>query len=283
MYKYIALDCASLLFANAYKLDKLKANEIKTGAIYGFFRNILFLSQHFHCNKFLFCWDSKKSDRKKIFPEYKAKRKKKREADPELDKIYQALFTQIDQLKYDILPQCGFNNQYEQDGKEADDILANLVLYYENILMVSNDEDMYQMLDMCDIWSPTKQKLWSEKSFTKHYGIKPTDWTSVKAIAGCSSDEVPGIVGVGEKTAIKWIKEILGTHLKTYKSIVNGYGIIERNTRLVKLPIVGTNDCFIVPDGLDFEYFEKICEKYLFNSFLEQYTSEWEKFFAGRV
>jgi len=283
MYKYIALDCASLLFANAYKLKQLKANEIETGAIYGLFRNLLFISQHFHCNKFLFCWDSKKSDRKELFPEYKAKRRKKREEDPELDEIFQALFTQIDRLKHEILPQCGFNNQFEQDGKEADDILADIVLHYENVVMVTNDEDMFQMLDMCDIWSPGKQKLWSERSFIKHYDIMPLDWVRVKSIAGCKSDEIPGVVGVGEKTAIKWINETLAPQYKSYKAIENGQEIIKRNKVLVELPIHGTETSIIRKDTLDFESFENVCEKYMFHSFLEQYVSEWENFFAGRV
>ena len=283
MYKYIALDCASLLFANAYKLKQLKANEIETGAIYGLFRNLLFISQHFHCNKFLFCWDSKKSDRKELFPEYKAKRRKKREEDPELDEIFQALFTQIDRLKHEILPQCGFNNQFEQDGKEADDILADIVLHYENVVMVTNDEDMFQMLDMCDIWSPGKQKLWSERSFIKHYDIMPLDWVRVKSIAGCKSDEIPGVVGVGEKTAIKWINETLAPQYKSYKAIENGQDIIKRNKVLVELPIHGTETSIIRKDTLDFESFENVCEKYMFHSFLEQYVSEWENFFAGRV
>jgi len=283
MYDYIALDCASLLYANAYKLKQLKANEVETGAIYGFFRNLLFISQHFHCNRFLFCWDNKNSDRVKLFPEYKAKRKANRKADPELDKIFQALFAQIDKLKNEILPQCGFNNQFEQDGKEADDILANIVLHYPNVLMVTNDEDMFQMLDMCDIWNPGKQKLWSERAFIKEYSITPLDWVQVKSVSGCTSDEIPGIPNVGEKTAIKWINKELGSHLKAYKNILNGKELIEFNRKLVELPITGTKDLIITEDNLDFESFEMVCEKYLFYSFLEQYISEWERFFEGRV
>ncbi len=283
MYKYIAVDCASLLFSNAHKLKQLKAKEVETGATYGFFRSLLFLAEYFHCNKFLFCWDSKYNERKSIFPEYKIKRGKARKKDPELDKIYQSVYKQSDKLKNDILPRCGFNNSFEQNGKEADDVLANLVLYHENILMVSNDEDMYQVLDLCDIWSNSKQKLWSKRSFTKEYGIHPIRWSEVKAIGGCKSDEVPGIPGVGEKTAIKYINGVLGTHTKAYKDIKNGTDIINRNRELVKLPL-GKEVIFTIKDDeLDYIEFIQVCRDMWFNSFLDQYDTNWENFFRGRV
>jgi len=283
MYRYIAVDCSSLLFGNAFKMKQLKANEVKTGAIFGFLRNLLFLAQYFHCNKFLFCWDGKGSDRKKIFPEYKNKRGKSRKEDKQLEDIYQAVLVQSRQLKNEILPQCGFNNHFAQEGKEADDLLANIVTYHDGVLMVSNDEDMFQMLDLCDIWNNGKQRMWSERSFIKEYGITPIQWVDVKALGGCSSDDIPGIPGVAEKTAIKYLLGNLPVHHKTFTAIKNGKDIIERNYKLVRLPMDGTKYQKIIPDTLNYDAFEKMCKKYWFNSFLENLSMDWENFFRGRV
>lgn len=261
----------------------LKANEMETGAIFGFLRNLLYLAQHFHCNNFIFCWDSRGSDRKDIFPEYKHKRTKDRKDDPEKDALFQSVFRQSDQLKNDILPRMGFKNSFSQVGKEADDILAILVLHYENILMVSNDEDMFQMLDMCDLWNNSKQKLWSERSFIKEYGIKAPVWAEVKAIGGCKSDEVPGIVGVAEKTAIKYILGNLKETTKAYKAIYAGEDIIKRNRELVTLPIDGTDICTLQKNELDYHEFLKICRELWLNSFLDHLGTDWENFFRGRV
>lgn len=283
MYKHIAIDCSSLLFGPAFKMKKLKANEIKTGAMFGFFKSMLFLAQTFHSNKFIFCWDNKESDRRKLFPEYKIGRGKKRKEDPAMDDIYQAVIKQSDMLRYDILPSIGFVNSFAQDGKEADDILAILVLHYEDILMVSNDEDMFQMLDLCDIWNNNKGVLWSERSFTSKYGIKAPEWADVKSIAGCTSDEVPGIQGVGNTTAIKYLLGNMNHDTITYKNIYAGKDTIERNRKLVTLPIEGTKPVCLKKDKLDYHAFLDVCRTYNFNSFLDQRDIDWENFFRGRV
>lgn len=283
MYTHIAIDCSSLIYSNAHAMGNLKANEMETGAIFGFLRNLLYLSQNFHCNNFIFCWDSRGSDRKDIFPDYKHKRSKNRKDDPEKEALFQSVFRQSDQLKDDIIPRMGFKNSFAQDGKEADDILAILVLHYSNILMVSNDEDMFQMLDLCDLWNNSKKKLWSERGFIKEYGIKAPVWAEVKAIGGCKSDEVPGVPGVAEKTAIKYILGKLGRHTKAYAGIEGSAELIKRNRELVTLPMDGTSICSLRKNELDYHEWLKICKEYWLQSFLDHHDIDWENFFRGRV
>ena len=282
-YEYIALDCSNIAYAGAFKLKGLSTDEQETGAIYGLLRSVLLLAEEFHCNKFLFCWDHRESDRKSLFPEYKSGRYKKRKDDPELDEIFHSVTTQLRQLREIYLPMCGFNNQFIQFGKEADDLMANLVLYYENILMVSGDEDMFQMLDLCDIYQPKSETLWDERKFVKEWGIFPPKWAEVKAIGGCTSDDIPGVPGVKEKTAAKYLRGELKHSTQAYLKILENSLIIERNRPLVKLPIKGTKDCVIKDDTLSIKGFNTMCQKLLFHSFLSTYSERWGNFFRGKL
>lgn len=281
-YDYIALDCSNLIISGAFKLKNLRTEEQETGAIFGFFRDVLFLAEYFKTNKFLFVWDSRESDRLEIYPDYKWTRRQKRKDDPEMDKVFNAVFEQIAKIQQFHLPELGFRNQFSQRGKEADDLLADLVLNYENILMVSGDEDMFQLLDMCDIWQPRKNVLWNERKFKKEYGIEPRQWAEVKAIGGCKTDDVAGIDGVGEKKAIQYILGEMNPDTKTYKNIVAGTDIIERNRHLVTLPMEGTIECYIEKDKLDYQAFKRMCDELEFETFKNQDT-RWWNFFHGRI
>lgn len=95
----------------------------------------------------------------------------------------------------------------------------------------------------------------------------------VKAIAGCKTDEVPGVERVGEVTAIKFIKGELKDSTKAYLNIINSYPIIERNTRLVVLPFLGTPTFKIrVNEYRELRNFVKMCEEFAFKSLMNGKT-----------
>jgi len=282
-YSFLVVDCSSLCYSRAFTMKGLRTDEVETGVIFGFLSDILLLSERFKTNKFVFCWDSKGSHRKKIFPEYKEKRSKKKE-DPAIMKVFMAIFTQMAKLQYEILPSIGFSNNFSYDGFEADDIIADLVSAYENCLMVTKDEDMFQLLDVADMWKPSVDELWTKDKFLKAYGIPPIKWIQVKAIGGCTSDEVPGIAGVAEKTAIKYLKKELKVGLKAYQDIKKGTDIIKRNLKLVALPFEGTPESTIVKNSFSIHEFEKVCTKYWLDSFTSKIgMRRWETLFARRL
>lgn len=283
VYSYLLIDCSSLCYGSAFTLKGLRTDEIETGVIFGFLGSILFLSEKFKTNKFAFCWDSKGSERAKIFPDYKKKRKEKKE-DPEVTKLFQSIYKQMGKLQNDIMPHIGFNNNFFEPGYEADDIIADLVLGYENCLMVTKDEDMFQLLELADMWKPTKEELWTEDKFRKVYGINPYEWILVKAIGGCTSDEIPGIQGVREKTAIKYLKKELKNTTKSYQNIKNGKEIIKRNLKLVSLPFVGTPEHIIRKDKFSMTGLQEICKEYWLESFTTKLgTARWENLFSRRL
>ena len=103
----------------------------------------------------------------------------------------------------------------------------------------------------------------------------------MKAIAGCKSDEVPGIAGVGEKTAIKFLKNELPKHFKAYSKIRDNWeSALEKWLPLVHLPLEGTP----LPNLHDYKHpsmseFFKICVEYEFESFLRGTEREkWVNF-----
>jgi len=236
----LIIDSYAICHQVKYTIGDLSYEEQKVGIIFGFLRHILSLSKQFDTNKFLFCWDSKKSFRKDIYPTYKENRRK--EQTPEEQQLYKIAFKQFHELRLKVLPKFGFKNNFIQTGMEADDLIAIITQNYDQeLVIISADQDLYQLLSPnVSMYSSKGKKLTTEQSFTEKYDITPKEWVTVKQVAGCNTDNVKGIKGVGEKTAIKYIKNKLGKHTKTYNSIVCGDTIIERNEALVKLPFKGT-------------------------------------------
>ncbi len=284
--KTLVIDCSDLCYGSAYAMLGMEWEEVETGVLFGFLRELKTLSKKFHGIDFVFCWDSKSSFRKDVFPEYKIKRAKKKKEDAELAKIFASTFEQIKKLRYEILPGMEFVNSFSQEGLEADDLMAEIVLSYEDCVIVSGDEDMLQMLEYCSIWNRKKKKMWNEKVFIAEKNISPSEWNLVKAIAGCKSDEVPGIPGVGESTAIKYITKELPVNYKSYGNIKSSWNkIVHRNLPLVTLPHDRTEPIELdMQKPLNSEYFWEMCGKYRFESFMKGSELEsWNLFLEGRL
>ena len=256
-------------------MGDLSHEEQKVGIVFGFMKQILTFSKRFNSAKLVFCWDSKKSFRKKIYPEYK-----KRNPFTEEEIVFEKFaLKQFIELRTYTLPKFGFKNIFIQTGLEADDIIAAIAHNYNReFVIVSGDEDLYQLLkNNISMYSPKKKKIFTEHDFTKQYGITPKEWVMVKRIAGCRSDKVIGIDGIGEKRAIQYLKGTLGKNTKGYQNILDGQHIIERNKTLVELPFEGTK----IPKLMDKETFSinnfiDLTDKYGFRSFQQISTmNEW--------
>jgi DNA polymerase-1 len=253
-----------------------------TGILFGFLSQIKTFAKEFKTNKIVFTWDSTESKRKKIFPEYKSKRKKE-ELDEDEKEVLKNGHAQFTTLRTSVLPAMGFNNIFHLAGYEADDLMASITMYYDrNFLMVTADEDMYQILDLTDMYKPAQKEIYTYELFEKEFGIVPKSWGEVKAIAGCSSDGVPGVPGVGNKTAVKYLLNKLNPKTKTYQKIKSSKKLIKRNRKLVYLPLEGTPNekLKLKTDELNYHGFIKQCEKYGFNSFIK-HPEDWKMIFSG--
>lgn len=277
--KQILIDCNYICWTAHYKLKSLRITTDEghqlTGAIFGLIRQVIALSQMFKSNEFIFCFDGPNNKRKKIFPGYK----KGRDADENKEERA-AVNQQIELLCNEILPRLGFNNIFQQDGIEGDDLLAQAAYQMpdEECVIVSGDEDQYQLLDgITSQYLPVKNKVYTVNDFIKEFGISPSLWAAYKAIAGCGSDKIPGIRGMGPKKTLelfkdpKWKKQLSEEDSKIYKFFL----------QLTDTPIEGTEELTFYEDDLSVKAFIEVCEEYEFDSLILHDVENWERIISG--
>jgi DNA polymerase I len=242
MSTWILIDSHYQCYRHFFTRSHLSYKDVPTGAVFGFLQDLVIFRELFDSNRMVFCFDYGDSKRQQWYPPYKSNRKKKK--DPEMQKAFNDLQLQIEGLRESVLPSLGYQNIFYQDGYEADDIIASIChnLYEtDEAVIISSDKDLLQLLSPdVRIFDPMKKRIISYKGFRKQYGIDPNQWASVRAMAGCSTDNIRGIDGVGEVTALRYLKKELNPQSAGYRRIVSGQIIIDRNLPLVQLPYKGT-------------------------------------------
>lgn len=236
---WLLLDVSYLAYRAYFAIGgKLSHGDIATSVVYGVLREVITLQETFNTKRLAFCFDYGKPLRSELHPGYKQSRHTGKTA-AELESILEVK-QQIQHLRKDYLGSIGYRNLLFQKGFEADDVIASLTQSWEaEFVIVSSDHDLYQCLaPNVRIWQPASKTLYTQDTLRKEFGINPEDWVQVKAIAGCKSDDIPGIVGIGEKTAAKYLRGDLkpGKHLA---KIEDGRELWKRNLKLVRLPFKG--------------------------------------------
>ncbi|RJQ26094.1 hypothetical protein C4577_04130, partial [Candidatus Parcubacteria bacterium] len=263
---WLFLDSPYLCWRAYHTTGHLSYNSIPTGIVFGYLKTLLDLQDNFVTTKLVHCFDKGPSKRIELYPEYKGNRKHKSNdlSEDEIMKL-KAVKNQIIKLRKEYLPEIGAKNVFSQYGFEADDVIASLcngLPEGHEAVIVSEDHDLYQLLNSkIRIYSPRSKKIISEESFKREWGINPSEWVMVKALAGCSSDHIKGIKGVGEKTAVKHLRNELKQSSKVYSKILTEYSITERNLPLVRLPFPGTKDFVLVEDRLSQSGWESLSDR----------------------
>jgi 5'-3' exonuclease len=226
--------------------------------------NICRLTAEYQTTRVIWCFDSKKSLRKEMLPCYKEKRKQDaKKQDIELQERVIHCKQLTTQLRNEILPDFGYTPIW-QVGLESDDMIAAVcrVLRGASKIIISVDYDLFQLLDSkTKMFSPSQGRFYTSTWFEKEYGILPKQWSLVKAIAGCSSDNVPGVVGVGEKTAIAYLRNEL-KHGKKFNDIESNIDLIKFNKQLVKLPHKETKTITIPQNQITFRQWKDACKRW---------------------
>lgn len=261
---YLILDTPYLCHRAKYVFGDLSYAGSATGIIYGLLKDILHFQGIFDTKNIIFCWDSKTSKREKVYPEYKAHRKNKYiDLSQDEIKFESAFRKQIKKLRTEYLPMIGYKNIFFQEGYESDDIIASIcskLSKQEQAIIITSDKDLYQLISSnISIYNPQKHKRITLQSFYKEYGFLPNQWAKVKSIAGCYTDNIKGIQGVGEKTAIKYVKNILKSDTQAYTQIILNHKIIERNLPLIQLPFEGTNIFELKEDEFSRKGWKQVC------------------------
>src|SRR6202040_512482 len=202
------LDGNSLAFRAFYALpaENFKTQGgLTTNAVYGFTAMLINLLRDESPTHVAAAFDvSRQTFRSERYPEYKANRS----STPD------EFHGQIDITK-EVLNAMGITVLSEQ-GFEADDLIATLATQAENegyrVLVVSGDRDSLQLVsDDVTVLYPRKGvselTRFTPEAVVEKYGLTPTQYPDFAALRGDPSDNLPGIPGVGEKTASKWIIE----------------------------------------------------------------------------
>jgi DNA polymerase I len=240
----LLVDCNYLCWRSFHALKSLR----ETGTcgpeiIFGFLRDILKLKQLHNSNRFVFCWDFGRPAREALLPTYKETRRKKRAEAPAAEQATHAQFQQAcDRIRTDVIPGLGYGNNFFADGIEGDDWIARVCQTIPADLpkiIVGSDKDLYQMLGVPNtvVWIMQSETTYTKEKFQIEWECTPDLWPKVKALAGCGTDDVPGIDGVGEVTAVQYLTGKLNPKTKTYQKVHSqAADIIARNLPLVELP-----------------------------------------------
>lgn len=237
---WVLFDMSGLAYRAFYSMRGLTYEGVPTAVTFGVLRDVLYFRDLFQPSQFLFCFDVGPSKRKEIYPDYKENRSTP--SDPEQAAMRKAVHGHLRVLMDDVLPELGYANIVGLHGYESDDLMAAVCGKYtqQAMVIVSADHDMYQCLtEHVSIWQPNKKKMVTRQSFTDEWGIGPSQWADVLALSGCSTDNVKGIKGVGEKTAVRFLSGSL-TSGKVFDSIVANSKLWQSNLELVRLPFQKT-------------------------------------------
>jgi DNA polymerase-1 len=272
------IDTFGFFFRSYFALPPLRNSEgFPTGLLTGFINLVDSLHRDHGTDYLVFALDSKgPTFRNEVYPAYKANR----EAPPE------DLTKQLP-IAIEWVEKMGFAN-LAKEGFEADDIITTVTKFAREqgmkVKVVSHDKDLYQLIDdgMVVMYDSIKRKEIDEAACIEKFGVRPKDFIDFQAIVGDSSDNVPGVKGIGVKGAAKLINE--------FHTLENIYANIEKcgTPRIQKLLLEYKESAFLsrelvkmrddVYDALDLSKF--VFEE---RNYLSCLVDEFEKYEMKRA
>ena len=246
MSKLIAIDGNSLLFRAYFAMPPMKRSSDgqPTGAVYGFMNMLFSIIEEYEPTHIAVAFDRKEPTfRHLLFDKYKAGRRK---TDQELLSQFPVLKKTLSELGITVL---------EQAGSEADDILGTLARMSdeknETAYLLTGDKDALQLISGNTTVLLTRKGVseiekFDEAHLREVYDLAPSQIVDLKALMGDSSDNIPGIKGIGEKTALKLLHQfgtVDGLYAgidslpanKTKQKIIDGQADAEMSHMLAKI------------------------------------------------
>ena len=230
------IDGNSLVFRAYYGVHSTltRSDGMPVGAVYGFFNMVLPLLANTKPNDSVICvFDASRiSFRQDIYPQYKANR-----SETPADLLQQSELIRIGMHEMGVPVLC-------IPGVEADDVIATLATQNCNSVdstrIITGDKDLMQLVSNCVfLYDGMKQREIREPEVLEKFNVKPTQVIDIQSLMGDSSDNVPGVPGIGPKTAAELINE--------FESLDNLYANINsvKNERIRNLLINNHDQAYI--------------------------------------
>ena len=271
---YYLIDGSGYIFRAYYALPPLtrKSDGLPTGAVSGFCSMLFKLLEDSRADEsihkpthFAVIFDSaRKNFRNDIYSEYKANRA---EAPDDLAPQFEYIRKSVKAFN---LPSIELLNY------EADDLIATYTKQITNagakVTIISSDKDLMQLVsDEVRLYDPMKNKVIGEKEVLEKFGVKPKQVIDVQSLAGDSSDNIPGVPGIGVKTAAELINKY-----KTLDTLLIKASEIPQNKRretllnnkdkaLLSRKLVTLKDNVPVKDNSDDFILKEVNKESLFN------------------
>lgn len=288
--KFLIIDGSSLFFRAFYALPLLKTKRgLYTNAIYGFVMMVENAIDKIKPTHLAVCFDMKgKTFRSEIYKDYKGTRQK---TPNELEQQWPLVREILGYMNVKIL---------ESPVYEADDIAGTLSKLgteegFENYLL-TGDKDYFQLVNektkvLFTRKGITDMDIMTVEKIKEDYGIEPHEFIELKALMGDSSDNIPGIYGIGEKTGLKLIHdfhtienlydnidEVSGKKLK--EKLIDGkmsaFMSKKLGTIVKDVPLEESLDDFKKVD-YDYEKLSELYREFEFNSMLARLPEEYRK------
>ncbi|MDU5272461.1 MAG: DNA polymerase I [Finegoldia magna] len=288
--KALIIDGSSLLFRGFYAIRDLTTKDgIHTNGVFGFMNMYYSVMGKINPDLVVVCFDRKEPTfRHEKYSEYKGNRQETPEE----------LIGQFDMLK-ELLKAMGVS-YIDLKGYEADDIAGTLAKQASSkdydVYLLTGDKDYLQLIDdntkvVLTKRGITETKIYDVDILKEEYGITPKQMIDLKGLMGDKSDNIPGIDGVGEKTALKYIQkygsiEGLYEHVdeisgkKTKQKVIDGEDIayLSRELGTINTDVpedlmgFGIEDCTI--KEADNDHLIEVLTKLEFNSFIKKLPNE---------
>lgn len=200
-------------------------------AVFGMIRMLLKLLKNEKPEYLAVCFDyPAPTFRHKEYPPYKATRKK---TDEELKNQFPIVKDFVRAFNLPLI---------EMEGFEADDIIATYSTHAEKsgaeVIIVAGDKDTYQLVNKnVKVLDEQKEILFDEKEVRKKYGLPPSRLIDYFALVGDKSDNVPGVAGIGEVTALKLLNE--------YNTLDGIYENLEKIPEKIRAKLTGGKDAAV--------------------------------------
>lgn len=289
--KLFLIDGSSYIFRAFYAIGHLSNSKgLPTNAIYGFTQMLLKVIKQHQPTYLAVTFDSKAPTfRSEVYKEYKANR----------PTMPEQLIPQIPYIKK-ITEGYGIAI-LEREGYEADDLIGTVakgVGPEVDVIIITGDKDILQLVDdRTQVYDPMKEKTLGVREVMERFGVSPEQVVEVMGLAGDPVDNIPGVPGIGEKTAVQLIQtygsvENLLAHVdqipqRRLRENLKTYGDLARLSRQLAIiqtdvPIEYQLKDFSLLSPPDLKNLKEIFKELEFNKLLRELLEEKEPSTAGR-